>query len=89
MGQASRPLRARDLGISMILNTISLSWRIGRAIALARKQSNIGHIGQVIVDAVGGPDTAKVLFSGKITDVRRRLDFFFLFTCTTNCTDHS
>ncbi|KAF8438026.1 hydantoinase [Boletus edulis BED1] len=73
VGQASRPLRVKDLGASMIVNTVSLSWRIGRAIALARKQSNIDQIGQVVVDAVGGPKTAKVLFSGKIIDVRRRL----------------
>ncbi|KAF8839162.1 putative hydantoinase [Paxillus ammoniavirescens] len=73
VGLASRPLRAKHLGVCMIVNTVSLSWRVGRAIALARKQSNIGQIGQVIVDAVGGPKTAKVLFSGKITDVRRRL----------------
>ncbi|KIJ62134.1 hypothetical protein HYDPIDRAFT_189204 [Hydnomerulius pinastri MD-312] len=73
VGQASRPLRAKDLGVSMIVNTVSLSWRIGRAIALARKQSNIGQIGQVVVNAVGGSKTAKVLFNGKITDIRRRL----------------
>ncbi|KAH0826673.1 hydantoinase [Lanmaoa asiatica] len=73
VGQATRPLRAKDLGVSMIVNTVSLSWRIGRAIALARKQSNIDRIGQVVVNAVGGAKTAKVLFSGKIIDVRRRL----------------
>ncbi|KAH7886988.1 hydantoinase [Phlebopus sp. FC_14] len=73
VGQASRPLRATDLKVSMIVNTVSLSWRIGRAIALARKQSNIDQIGSIIVDAVGGSKSAKVLFSGKITDVRRRL----------------
>lgn len=56
----------------MITNTVSLSWRIGRAIALARRQSNIGHVGRIIVDAVGGGGSAKVLFAGKITDVRRR-----------------
>lgn len=72
MGEASRPLLAKEMAISMIVNTVSLSWRIGRAIALARKQSNIDQIGQVIVDAVGGAKTAKVLFSGKIVDVRRR-----------------
>lgn len=72
VGEASRPLRAKEMAISMIVNTVSLSWRIGRAIALARKQSNIDQIGQVIVDAVGGAKTAKVLFSGKIVDVRRR-----------------
>ena len=56
----------------MIVNTVSLSWHIGRAVALARKQSNVDQIGQVVVDAVGGPKTAKVLFSGKITEVGRR-----------------
>lgn len=71
-GVASRPLRVEDLGVSMIVNTVSLSWHIGRAIALARKQSNIDLIGQVVVDAVGGSKTAKVLFSGKIIDVGRR-----------------
>ena len=72
VGLASRPLRVKDLGASMIVNTVSLSWHIGRAIALARKQSNIDEIGQVVVDAVGGSKTAKVLFSGKIIDVGRR-----------------
>ena len=72
VGVASRPQRAKALEVSMIANTVSLSWRIGRAIALARKQSNIDQIGPVIVDAVGGTKTAKVLFSGKIVDLRRR-----------------
>lgn len=72
VGLASRPQRVKNLEVSMIANTVSLSWRIGRAIALARKQSNIDQIGQVVVDAVGGAKTAKVLFNGKITDLRRR-----------------
>ena len=78
MGLASRPQRAKDLHVSMIANTVSLSWRIGRAIALARKQSNIDQIGQVVVDAVGGSKTAKVLFSGKIIDLRRRCVMTYL-----------
>ncbi|KAI6168449.1 hydantoinase [Pisolithus thermaeus] len=73
VGLASKPLKAKDLQMSMISNTVSLSWRIGRAIALARKQSNIRQVGRIIVDAVGGSRSAKVLFSGKIADVRRRL----------------
>lgn len=56
----------------MIKNTISLSWRLGRAVMLAERQHNIGNIGQVLVDAVGGPSTAKVLFAGKITGVERK-----------------
>lgn len=73
VGLASKPLKTKDLEMSMIANTVSLSWRIGRAIALARKQSNIGQVGRIVVDSVGGSKSAKVLFSGKIADVRRRL----------------
>lgn len=73
VGQASRPLKADYVDNAMIKNTVSLSWRIGRAIALARKQSSLSRIGSILVDAVGGSNSARVLFMGKITDVRRRL----------------
>ncbi|KAH7926166.1 hydantoinase [Leucogyrophana mollusca] len=73
VGQATRPLVAESLKASLIVNTISLSWRIGRAVALARKQSSLSQIGAILVDAVGGSSTARVLFSGKITDVQRRV----------------
>jgi len=72
VGLASRPLDTEYVGTAMIKNTVSLSWRIGRAIALARKQSSLSRIGSIVVDAVGGSKSAKVLFMGKITDVRRR-----------------
>ncbi|KAG2357297.1 hydantoinase [Suillus spraguei] len=73
VGQASCPLKADYVDSAMIKNTVSLSWRIGRAIALARKQSSLSRIGTILVDAVGGSNSARVLFVGKITDVRRRL----------------
>ncbi|KAG1730811.1 hydantoinase [Suillus paluster] len=73
VGMASRPLKADYVDIAMIKNTVSLSWRIGRAIALARKQSSLSSIGSILVDAVGGSNSAKVLFMGKISDVRRRV----------------
>ncbi|KAG2059779.1 hydantoinase [Suillus hirtellus] len=73
VGQASCPLKADYVDNAMIKNTVSLSWRIGRAIALARKQSSLSRIGSILVDAVGGSSSARVLFAGKITDVRRRV----------------
>ncbi|KAG2041137.1 hydantoinase [Suillus americanus] len=73
VGLASRPLKADYVDNAMIKNTVSLSWRIGRAIALARKQSSLSRIGSILVDAVGGSNSARVLFMGKITDVGRRL----------------
>lgn len=73
VGQASCPLKADYVDNAMIKNTVSLSWRIGRAIALARRQSSLSRIGSILVDAVGGSNSARMLFVGKITDVRRRL----------------
>ena len=57
----------------MIRNTVSQTWRLGRAVALANKQANVGNVGGVLVEALGGDEAAKVLFAGKIVDVGRRL----------------
>jgi DUF917 family protein len=57
----------------MIRNTVSQSWRLGRAIALARYKANLGNLGPVLVDTLGGKKTAKVLFSGKIVEVNRSM----------------
>lgn len=40
---------------------------------LAEKQHNIGNIGNVLIEAFGGPSTAKVIFAGKITGVDRKV----------------
>ncbi|WRT70958.1 uncharacterized protein IL334_007957 [Kwoniella shivajii] len=58
---------------AMIKNTVSQAWRLGRAVTLANKQSNVGNIGQVLVEALGGKDCAKVLFSGKVTEITRKI----------------
>jgi DUF917 family protein len=72
-GAAMRPLTKAQCEQAMVKNTVSQSWRIGRAVALANKQSNVGNIGQVLVESVGGAKAAKVLFAGKVVDVSRRI----------------
>lgn len=57
----------------MIRNTTSLGWRLGRAVMLANKQANVGKIDQVLIEALGGPSTGRLLFAGKITHVSRRV----------------
>ncbi|KAL0577980.1 hypothetical protein V5O48_004018 [Marasmius crinis-equi] len=56
----------------VVENTISLSWRIGRAVALCRARNDIDHVTEAIIDEVGGKAAAKVLFKGKIVGVERR-----------------
>lgn len=38
---------------------------------LANKSSQISRIGQIVIDAIGGPSTGKILFAGKILEVTR------------------
>ncbi|KAI1612765.1 hypothetical protein EDD36DRAFT_245393 [Exophiala viscosa] len=73
VGMAAKPTttdRVRSYGV---INTLSLSWRIGRTVARAQQESTIHTIAEQIIDEVGGPITAKVLFRGKITAVERRI----------------
>lgn len=40
---------------------------------LAQKTGRIGEIGSILIDALGGPSTSRILFAGKITSVQRRV----------------
>jgi DUF917 family protein len=71
-GAAKRPLTVEECRRFAVKNTVSLAWRIGRAVDFARKQYAIGKVGQVIIDAVGGDQTAKLLFAGKVVEVSRK-----------------
>ncbi|EPQ50447.1 hypothetical protein GLOTRDRAFT_82362 [Gloeophyllum trabeum ATCC 11539] len=73
VGMAARPTttdRVRNYGV---LNTVSLAWRIGRCIARAHAKNTLNTVAEQIVDEIGGPSTARVLFRGKIISVERRL----------------
>ncbi|WVW84309.1 hypothetical protein I302_106343 [Kwoniella bestiolae CBS 10118] len=69
----ARPLTKVECEKALIKNTVSQSWRIGRAVALANKQANMDNIGSVLVDSLGGSKAARVLLEGKIVQVGRRL----------------
>jgi DUF917 family protein len=73
VGMAARPTTKEKVIKYSVLNTISLAWRIGRCIARAKKHNTTSTIAEQIIDEVGGPESAKVLFRGKIIDVERRL----------------
>ncbi|WWD21805.1 hypothetical protein CI109_106293 [Kwoniella shandongensis] len=72
-GVAHRPLTKDECEQALIKNTVSQAWRLGRAVALANKQSNVSNIGKILVDTLGGNKTARVLFSGKVIDVSRKI----------------
>ncbi|KAI8240599.1 putative D-/L-hydantoinase subunit A [Colletotrichum sp. SAR 10_99] len=71
VGCAKGPVSGRDTKSWVVENTVSLSWRIGRAVALSRCSNTIDRVAEAIVDEVGGKESARVLFRGKIVGVER------------------
>lgn len=69
-GKAGPPKSAKVVQEQAILNTVSLAWWIGRAMAM---EKNIMDKATHIIEAVGGIETAQILAEGKITSVERVL----------------
>ena len=65
--------RLADTKRWVVEHTISLSWRIGRAVAHARASNRIDNVAESIIEEVGGDGSAKVLFKGKIVGCDRTL----------------
>lgn len=73
VGAATKPHTAKQVQDFSVLNTVSLAWRIGRSIAQSTINNSLSTVAETIIDEVGGPDSAKVLFRGKIIEVENRL----------------
>ncbi|KAH6878995.1 hypothetical protein BKA58DRAFT_107961 [Alternaria rosae] len=73
VGTADAPVTGAETRRWAVEHTISLSWRIGREVARARKENRIDNVAQLIIDAVGGAETGRALFKGKIVGVERKL----------------
>lgn len=73
VGCAKGPVSGANTKHWVVENTMSLSWRIGRAVSLSRCTNTIDTVAESIIDEVGGAESAKVLFKGKIVGVERIL----------------
>ncbi|PVH89939.1 DUF917-domain-containing protein [Cadophora sp. DSE1049] len=67
---AKGPVTGANTKKWVVEHTISLSWRIGRAVALSRKSSRIDTVAESIIEEAG---SGEVLFKGKIVGVERSL----------------
>lgn len=73
VGCAKGPISGKNTKSWVVEHTISLSWRIGRAVALSRSLNQIDTVAESIISEVGGSESAKILFKGKIVGVERTL----------------
>lgn len=65
------PMSAEDVQKNTIHGSLSLSWRIGRAVRISRQTSEVYRLPEIILDAVNG--SGELLFKGKIVGVERKL----------------
>ncbi|KAJ3950268.1 uncharacterized protein N0V96_001412 [Colletotrichum fioriniae] len=70
---ADPPVTGAETKRWVVEHTISQSWRIGRAVAKARKLNCVDNVAETIIEECGGHGSAKVLFKGKIVGVERVL----------------
>lgn len=73
VGCAKGPVSGANTKRWVVENTMSLSWRIGRAVSLSRCTNTVDTVAESIIDEVGGAESAKVLFKGKVVGVERIL----------------
>ncbi|KAL0783272.1 hypothetical protein CaCOL14_001178 [Colletotrichum acutatum] len=70
---ADPPVTGAETKRWVVEHTISQSWRIGRAVAEARKLNSVDNVAETITEECGGHGSAKVIFKGKIVGVDRVL----------------
>lgn len=73
VGAATRPQTTQQVRNYAVRNTCSLAWRIGRCIAQCQASNALSTVGESIIKEVGGSNTAKILFKGKIIEVENVL----------------
>ncbi|KAF4980912.1 hypothetical protein FZEAL_3197 [Fusarium zealandicum] len=73
VGAADAPVTGAETKRWVVEHTLSQSWRIGRAVARARKENRVDNVAETIIDECGGLEAGKVLWKGKIVGVERTL----------------
>ncbi|KAI0872109.1 hypothetical protein GGS24DRAFT_27983 [Hypoxylon argillaceum] len=73
VGTADAPVSGEECKRWAVENTISQSWRIGRAVARARRLNQLDNVAETILAECGGVEAGKVLWKGKIVGVERTL----------------
>lgn len=73
VGMAAKPTNTEYVRKYGVLNSLSLAWRIGRAISRCEATNSLSLAAESIIQEAGGFEAAKVIFRGKIVAVERRL----------------
>lgn len=79
---ADAPVAGDECKRWVVENTISQSWRIGRAVERARRLNQVDTVAETIIAECGGAEAGRVLWKGKIVGVERTLRMGqYVFSC--------
>ncbi|KAK7751834.1 hypothetical protein SLS62_006135 [Diatrype stigma] len=70
---ADAPVTGAECRRWAVEHTISQSWRIGRAVARARRDNRVDGVAETILAECGGAEAGRVLWKGKVVGVERTL----------------
>lgn len=73
VGVVNNPLTCEHLKTMTVHHSLSAAWRIGRAVTIARVKFQINKLPERILEAVGGSTSGRVIFTGKIIGVEKKL----------------
>ena len=72
-GGVSKPMSGPEIQRTAIPNTYSLAWRLGRCVSIAQQTSSLSTVTEALIRECGGPQSARVIFQGKIRSVESML----------------
>ncbi|CUM62475.1 uncharacterized protein PRCAT00000025001 [Priceomyces carsonii] len=73
VGVVNSPMTSKQVQSMTVHHTLSLAWRIGRAVSIARQKSEIDRLPEIILKSIGGSRSGRKIFAGKIIGVEKRL----------------
>ncbi|ERS94847.1 hydantoinase/oxoprolinase [Sporothrix schenckii 1099-18] len=73
VGLAPAPTTGAAVRQFAVQRSLSLAWRIGRAIALSVARHDAVRAAETVIRELGGATSARILFRGKITSIERTL----------------
>lgn len=73
VAMADAPVTGAECRRWAVEHTISQSWRIGRAVARARRDNRVDGVAETILAECGGAEAGRVLWKGKVVGVERTL----------------
>lgn len=73
IGVVNTPMTAEQIRSMTVRNSLSVAWRMGKAVRIARQKHEIDKLPERILESIGGTTAGRRIFMGKIIGVEKKL----------------